>query len=335
MSTDLKDEETYVEERIDREIAQNLEHEHETPDETPVADDDYSGDEGGQPTPKETGEIPSDLQARAQSAGFTPEQIARFQESGHLEEMLTAFDQRLLQQFAKPQQQQGFQQPQWEQPQQPQPQQPQPFPTQQFPGQQQQQPGTYSPQQQAQVPTPLDADVHGSDLVARDMWHQQRVDALSQQLSQLGQQLDQAYGMIAQRESEDYAQWFDDAIDAMEIPELFGKGRLEDQPPNSAFAMNRLQASNAYTQMQMLLSQMGQRVGRFDKSVLKRAAYAQFASEIERAKGAKIGGMLRDASGRFVSPSPGSGQVPRAPMEQTEDEIDAGILRDFKQKHNR
>jgi len=268
---------------------------------TPATGERKPRGEGGprQPEGKPEGLDPATL-ARAELAGINPSQVERLHQAGLLEEILAAADRRAIAAFERPQGgtaagapaagQATAAQPAGGQP---------PAPT----GENQR--GDQAPPRQAEMPPPLaDAEEeYPPEIVARDKWHQEQIAALRAELE--GMQT--VANRFARQQQTRFDSWLDKRFEELDS-EFYGKGRIEDLPPDSPEVIRRRKVATGYIQL----------CGAFqldpadcDDSYLQRAETVTFPDQAAKAHERQMQRRLRDSEGRFVSPRrPSSGRPP-------------------------
>ena len=154
--------------------------------ETPVSESDETPPEDSkEPKDEEKPvELSEDLQTRAERAGLSQELAQQLHQAGHLEATLAAIDKQLLERFQSRETEEKGETPT----------------------------KAEKPEKPVEVPD-LDPEVYDEQLVQRDAYHKQRIDALEAQLAELENERMYAFD-----------QWMDTAIDELARDDLFGTG---------------------------------------------------------------------------------------------------------------
>ena len=233
--------------------------------------------------PEEPEGLSQELQTRAEGAGISKELAERLHQTGHLEETLTAFDRTLIERFQSKETEDVGKQPE----------------------RREQKP----PQKEDQEDVPdLDPDVYDEDLVKRDAYHKQRIDALEAKVEEL---LGERQGTFDKR--------FDSMVDELGHEELFGKG---DSPSKDKQA-NRDKLFKAYG---AICNVYDVDPADCDPQWVHRALAAMFPSEVAKQAQRQTVDRLRDAEGKFLTKSKTRGAPPS--KDTTDEEVHEQLVSD-------
>ncbi len=227
----------------------------------------------------EPGELSQGLLARAESAGISTELAERLNQSGQLEETLSAFDRRMIDYVqTKDKKTDSEDKPKSEE-------------------RREQEPPPKVDQADVSALNPEDYD---EEIVKRDAYHQQRIDALEARISELFGQQQSAFDKR-----------FDSVIDGLGHDDLFGKG---DSPSEDKQA-NRDTLFKAYNAVCLAYD-----VDPTDckPEWVQRALGAMFPKEVFKQAQRQAVDRLRDAQGKFLS-KPGSSGGPPAKQATAEE----------------
>ena len=230
----------------------------------------------------ETGELSQDLLARAESAGITKELAERLNQGGQLEETLAAFDRKMIDYVQSKDKTTDSEKP------------------------------PKSEERREQEPpltvdqtsmSPLNPDDYDEEIVKRDAYHQQRIDALEARL-------DEIYG----QQQSTFEKRFDSVIDGLKHDGLFGKG---DSIPDDKQA-NRDTLFKAYSAVCLAYD-----VDPTDckPEWVERALGAMFPKEVFKQAQQQTVDRLRDAQGKFLTkPGSSGGPPPKAASPEEDNE---------------
>ena len=267
---------------LDRPVEKNEPPKAEEPEVTePPADETNETEEQGEEPVEVT--LTDDLKTRAQRAGLSEELAQRLHQSGSLEEALAAFDKRLLEQF----------QSQTEKGEKP-----------------KQEPVSETPPEK---PPELDPEVYDEELIKRDAYHQQRIDALEAQLAQIERERASAFD-----------EWFDHAIDELGRDDLFGQGTSIAEEKQA----NRDKVFKAY-QLACALDDID--IANRDRVQLQRAFDVTFIDDLKQRISKETQQQtvqrLRDSEGKFLPKSTPRGAPPAkgATEEEIHDELVSNV----------
>ena len=247
-------------------------------------DEEPSKDE--KPDESAPAELSQEIQTRAEAAGISEELAKRLHQAGQLEETIAAFDRRMIEHVqAQPD----------------------------VPKERREQ--TPPPQDDQEDVPDLDSEAYDKDLwdedahkdlVKRDAHQQRRIGALEAQLADLVQARDAAFDKR-----------FDIAIDKLGHEHLFGKGPAAPEDKQA----NRDTLFKAY---QSMCSMYGVDPHECDPQRVQNAFAAMFPQEVFKKVQRQTLDRLKDAEGKFLSPSKSRGGPP--PKGATEEESDAQLV---------
>lgn len=249
---------------------------------------------------KKPDDLSQALKIRAQEAGIHETLAERLHQNGLLEESLAAMDRQLIDAVAQNEaMQQQYQQSAQTQP----------------------PPQRQAPLQEADrnrsggddAPPALDAEDYGEGLIARDTYHQKRIDQLEAHVAQLSQ----LAGGFVQQQSVQLDEWFDKTVEALDNEELFGKGDIHSLPQKSPQWENRIKLFRAY---RAVCQVHGANHLDCNEEFAQRAYPAAFHDQVYKTAQQQTVERLRDAQGKFVSPSRPSGGGPPSKLKQLSDE---------------
>lgn len=244
---------------------------------------------------KPKGEQPAlsdDIQSRAENAGLSKELAEHLHQTGHLEETLAAFDRKLIERFqsqetedtteATPKRRETPSQPESHKD---------------------------EPENKSKEDVPeLDPEVYDEEIVKRDAYHKQRIDALEARVTQL---LDERQGMFDRK--------FDGMVDGLGHEDLFGKGETVSEDKQA----NRDKLFRAY---QAVCQMHDVDPNDCDSQWGRRALAAMFPDEVFKKAQRQTVDRLRDAEGKFLSSSKPKGAPPAKGA--TEEEVHGQLVSD-------
>ena len=212
---------------------------------------------------------------RATAAGITDSLAEHLSQTGLLEETLAAFDRQLIENTRS----------QDKPPERP----AEPTPPQDRRG------GREEP------PPPLSADSFDDELVKRDTYYQSRISDLEGQLSRLSNLADN----FERIRDDKFQEWFSQEVVGLENKELFGNGYVSK---DSTQHKNQQTLCDNYERLCMASG-----VDPFGchKEILDRAYPATFPKEVFKAAQRETFKRLKDAQGKFMSPTRPSGEPPK------------------------
>lgn len=221
----------------------------------------------------ETPALSDDLHARAESAGLSKELAERLHQTGHLEETLAAFDRTLIERFQSHETEDT---------------------TEETPDRRETPPKDVSPKEpesKEDVPD-LDPDIYDEELVKRDAYHKQRIDALEAHVKELVQERQSAFDRK-----------FDGMVDELGHDDLFGKGRTVPKDKQT----NRDKLYRAY---EAVCQMHDVDPNDCDPQWGERALAAMFPEDVFKQAQRQTVDRLRDAEGKFLSSSAPKGAPP-------------------------
>ena len=154
----------------------------------------------------------------------------------------------------------------------------------------------------------LDPEVYDEGLVKRDAYHKRRIDALEAQVAELFQERHAAFDKRV-----------DGMIDGLDHEDLFGKGGLAPKDKQA----NRDKLFKAY---QGVCLAYDVDANDCDPQWAKRALAAMFPEEVFKKAQRQTVDRLRDAEGKFLSPSKTKGAPPAKGA--TEEEVHGQLVSD-------
>ncbi len=245
--------------------------------------------------PATDADLGDELQARAEGAGISKELAQRLHQSGQLEETLAAFDRKLIERFSKEDQ---------------------PKEAEKKSERREEKPPQKEPKDQEDaVSEPLSSyrdasgeTIYEDRLVARDEYHQKRIDGLESQVAELLQDRGIAF-----------EKRFDGMVDGLGHKDLFGKG---DSAPKDKQA-NRDTLFRAYQAVCMAHDVDPHDC---DPQWGKRALAAMFPDEVFKKVQRQTVDRLRSAEGKFLTSSKPRGAPPA--KDATEEEVNDKLLSD-------
>jgi hypothetical protein len=284
--TEPEDDAVVVSDAVDEEANDNklvedvtklLEEPGEVPEEKP-----------GEDEPEEQpGEVPeegldTEVQARAEAAGISRELAEKLNQTGHLEETITAIDKNLIERFStKPEKVSKVEDQK----------------------QTVERPFDDPPKSLKPLKDYVDADgEHSYDdvLIERDEYHQSRIDSLEAQLTE-----------FAQSRESDFDKRFDHMVDELGYDDVFGAG-------TSVSEDNQAKRDTLFKAYQAICQAYDVNPNEANPQFGKRALAAMFPDEVVRQSQKKTVDRLRDAEGKFLTSSKPKGTPPQKDM--TEDE---------------
>jgi hypothetical protein len=210
------------------------------------------------------GQLSQELQTRAQGAGLSDDLVERLHQSGHLEETLAAMDRRMIDYV---QGKEAKEPPKAEE-----------KPT-----------GKETPNV-SDVPT-LDPEIYDEDLVKRDAYQQQRIDALEAQVHAL-----------VEGQQGGFDEWFDGVLTDL------GVDTADNDKCQSVF--------KAYG---AICDAFGKNPTSRDKEMVERSHAAMYPKDVFKQQQRKTVDRLRGASGKFLTSSKSQGAPP--PKGASEEEV--------------
>lgn len=153
----------------------------------------------------------------------------------------------------------------------------------------------------------LDPDIYDEEIVKRDRYHKQRIDSLESQLETLLQDRQDAF-----------EGWFDGALGEM------GYDIKDEQKCQKTFkAYKGLCEANDVSPEKR------------DKALLERAHAAMYPEDVKKQHQQETVNRLRDAEGKFLSPSRSSGEPPQRDMteEESHDQLVSKVTSYLKKKN--
>ena len=230
--------------------------------------------EKGSPKGDEAETLSQELQTRVKGAGLSEDLVQKLHQSGQLEETLAAFDRSMID-YVQSKESKG-------EPKEP-------------PKAEAKEPPSEGKDQE--VPA-LDPEVYDEDLVKRDAYQQQRIDALESQIQ----------GLIDQQQG-GFDEWMDGALTEL------GIDTSDDDKCQSIW--------KAYG---AVCDAFGKDFNARDKEMVKRAYAAMYPQEVFKQKQQQTVDRLRDASGKFLSTSKSQGGPP--PKGATNEEVQEKLVSD-------
>ncbi len=261
------------------------------PDEAKPDLDEEKPSEDEKPKDDEPAELSDELQVRAEGAGLSTEFAQRLHQTGQLEETLAAFDRAMIERFQSKKTDDSGKARE---------------PDRREQGKALEKPPQKAEDQEGEAD--LDPEVYDEGLVKRDAYHKGRIDALESQVAELVQERRSAFD-----------ERFDAMVDDLGHKGLFGKGASVPKDKQA----NRDKLFPAY---RAVCQAYDVDPNKCDPEWGKRALAAMFPKEVFKQTQKQTFDRLKDAQGKFLSPSrPG-----RAPPARgaTEEEVHGQLVSD-------
>lgn len=282
-------------EELVAEVAKMLDKTDKT-DETPAEGEtkpdkgESSPSEGEEEKPsEEDDELSEKLQTRAGEVGISEELAQTLHQSGQLEETLAAFDRTLIDRFSQTENQPKADED-----------------SKRRESLSRDKPSRKEPKDQELEDVPeLDPEIHGEEHIQRDAYQTRRIDALEAQLAEVLQ------GTFVEK--------FDAMVDGLGHTDLFGKGASVSGDKRD----NRDTLFKAYEGL-CLASNADPK--RCDPEWAERAVSAMFTKHVIKQAQKQTVDRLRNAEGKFLSPSKSKGAPPA--KAQTEEESNDKLVSD-------
>lgn len=217
--------------------------------------------------------LSNDLQTRAEKAGIPQDLAERLHQSGQLEETLASFDRALVERIQA-------KEPEKETP------------------KREEKPPKEPEADLPEVPE-LDPDIYDEEIVRRDAYHKQRIDALEAQLQ-----------MLTEQRVAEFEQRFDSVLEEM------GYDINDNEKCQKTF--------KAY---EGLCEAMGVSPLSCDKAIAERAHAAMYPEEVAKKQQKQTVDRLRDAEGKFLTSPKPSGTPPakNATDEEIHDQLVSNV----------
>ena len=212
--------------------------------------------------------ISDDMKTRAEKAGFTTELAEQLHQSGQLENTLAAFDRALVERFQAPKPEEKSD-------------------TQEV------------VEEQTEEMPELDPDIYDEEIVKRDKYHKQRIDALEAQLETLLQDREDA---------------FEARFDGV-LSELGYDIKDEEKCARTFKAYKGLCEANDVSPEKC------------DRSLIERAHAAMYPEDVKKRTQQETVNRLRDAEGKFLSSAKSTGAPPARDMspEEVHDQLVSNV----------
>jgi hypothetical protein len=184
--------------------------------------------------------------------------------------------------------------------------------------------------QQTDAPT-FDEDNLPEDFLAAHKWQAQQLARANSELAELRAavgELQELGRVIHDQRQEEFDAFMDGAVLGLGDEDL-GTGPMLQLPPDSDARKHRASVAEAYWGLCLA---SGIDPLSHDGEMVKRAYHAVFHDKLKTASQRKLQEQLRDAKGRYISPSrPSSGKAPPKPQADDDDEMPAEAMARIKE----